>query len=983
VILDQNSLSTELQQNRRNTLWVWISAIAALLFASTELIELWTSGSHQVWVALPVFLAMPVVLWLLRSGRQIAASITFITAIALQAILTPLVQSGWAVPNSITALALIGSICLTSLPRKFIGRILTFGLIILIASILIDIFGSPSRPVAELSQARWIFLVVVLAIFLFFFTREFPALELRTKIVIGILGTGAIVITVLVIFTLYQAQQITSALSQRLDTSVDQLAEEQLINTAFTQADQANQIFKDITEEVVGLSRHWVSLQGQKTILGQGSYWDASSNIVQLDGGQYSNSANDKSSVFVPARVQVDNSLIADLNTSSYLDFYIPQLLETHPSLLAMYAIDTRGVTRYYPNINLASLLPPDFDATQRPYFVISSPLFNPHHGSRWTIPYIDAAGGGLVVTVAAPVYVDNRFVGVVAADMKLGEITKQIGLLKIGKTGYAFMIDDAGRIISMPQAGFDMFGIRPEEMNSEDFFKQTILGVGTDQLQAVTRRMTSGGNGLLTVNVNGVATYISFSPIKTNGYSIALVVPVSELQGASIAAHNQTQQQLRSASQIAAILLILLLVISVAISSGLGRIIAAPIQRLTQTASQISSGNLDVQATATTSDEIGTLANAFNTMTLRLRETLDGLEQTVEQRTVELFSANERNERRARQFESIAHIARTISSTRDLNILLSQITTAINREFGFYHVGIFLLDTAKEYAILSAANSQGGKIMLARGHRLKVAETGLVGYVTGTGKPRIALDTGVDAIFFDNPDLPQTRSELTLPLRVGEEIIGALDVQSTEPNAFFPEDINILSTLADQVSIAIQNAQQFEQTRLALNESELLSQKFVQSGWQQFTKHRNIVGIHHTGTRASLLYKKNSKDEDRSDRSSSKIKARGASLSLPIKLRGEVIGSVDIYAPDNRPWDQDELDIVTAIIERAAIAMENARLLAESQKRAAKERTIGEIASKISVQSDINELLKTAVQELGRTLPGAEIAIQFNKDTE
>jgi GAF domain-containing protein len=114
-----------------------------------------------------------------------------------------------------------------------------------------------------------------------------------------------------------------------------------------------------------------------------------------------------------------------------------------------------------------------------------------------------------------------------------------------------------------------------------------------------------------------------------------------------------------------------------------------------------------------------------------------------------------------------------------------------------------------------------------------------------------------------------------------------------------------------------------------------------------------------------------------------SKIKARGTSLSLPIKLRGEVIGSVDVHAPDNRPWDQDELDIVTAIIERAAIAMENARLLAESQKRAAKERTIGEIASKISVQSDINELLKTAAQELGRTLPGAEIAIQFNKDTE
>ena len=313
---------------------------------------------------------------------------------------------------------------------------------------------------------------------------------------------------------------------------------------------------------------------------------------------------------------------------------------------------------------------------------------------------------------------------------------------------------------------------------------------------------------------------------------------------------------------------------------------------------------------------------------------------------------------------------------------MLSQITTAINREFGFYHVGIFLLDASKEYAILSAANSEGGQKMLERGHRLRVAETGLVGYVTGTGKPRIALDTGADAIFFDNPDLPQTRSELTLPLRVGEEIIGALDVQSTEPNAFFPEDVNILSTLADQVSIAIQNAQQFEQTRQALSESELLSRQFVQSGWQQFTKHRNLVGIRHTGTRASLLYKKTGKDADHFVDSPSKAKARGTSLSLPIKLRGVVIGSVDIHAPDSRPWDQDELDIVTAIIERAAIAMENARLLAESQKRAAKERTIGEISSKISVQSDINELLKTAAQELGRTLPGAEIAIQFNKDT-
>jgi len=983
VTLGQSSPPITSQPQRHNILWVWIIALATLLFASSELFELWRSGSRQLWAAIPVFVAAPICYWLIRTGRQVAASLTLIAAIGLQTIITTSIQSGLGISNSITSLALIGGISFTTLPRHYIGRILTVGLTVSLASVLIDLFGDPNRPIAELSQWRWIFSFLLLLIFAIFFAREFPYLDLRAKIIAGIIGTGAIALSVLIVFVLYQARQVTNTLSERLDKSVNQLAEEQLLNRAFIQANQANQVFEDIAEEVSASSQHWLSLKGHQAVFSQGTYWDARSNLTQLEGGKYGNSSTDTSSVFVPVGVALDASLFGELNTSAYLDFYVPEVLKTHPSLLAMYIVDNKGVVRYYPNIDLASLLPPDFNATQRPYFLISSPLYNPQRGPRWTIPYVDAAGGGLVVTAASPIYENGRFVGVVAADMKLGEIADQISSLKIGETGYAFMIDDAGRIFSMPSDGYKMFGINPQELNSQDFTKQTILGLGTVELQAVTKRMTSGGNGLLSVEVNGVDTYISFSPIKTTGYSIALVVPASELQGAIIAARSQSQQQLRSASQAAALLLIVLLIVSVFISLGMGRAIAAPIQSLTRVASQISGGDLSIQAPVTGNDEIGTLAHSFNTMTSRLRETLDGLERMVEQRTAELSSANERNERRAQQFESIAHTARTISSTRDLNVLLPQITTAINREFGFYHVGIFLLDASREYAILSAANSDGGKVMLARGHRLKVAETGLVGYVTGTGKPRIALDTGADSIFFNNPDLPQTRSELTLPLRVGEEIIGALDVQSTEPNAFFPEDINILSTLADQVSIAIQNAQQFEETRHALNESDLLSRQFVRNGWQQFTKYRDIIGIRHTGTRASLLYKKNGKGEDHSNELSAQIKSRGASLSLPIKLRGEVIGSVDVHSPDNRPWDPDELEIVTAIIERAAIALENARLLAESQKRAAKERTIGEITSKISEQSDINELLKTVAQELSKTLPHAEIAVQFNKDTE
>jgi len=829
------------------------------------------------------------------------------------------------------------------------------------------------------------FIVVLLGILvlLALLARNFQNFSLRVKVMLGILLTGSIALGILALFAITRTGIITDSLSNRLDTSVSLLADEQLVNTAFVEADRANQFFEGIEREVTGLAAYKVSLENEKSTLSQGAYWDAAISLTRLDGGQYGNSAADTSSVFVPATTDLSEAVLTELNTSAYMDFSAPSSLEANPSMLAIYYISPTGAVRYYPNIELASLLPPDFDATSRPYYRITAPLFNPQRLSRWTIPYVDAAGGGLVVTVASPVYLGDTFNGVVAADIQLSRITEQVSSLKIGQTGYAFMLDDAGRIISMPDAGYAMFGINRDELAPEEFFKQTVMGEGSDELNALTNRMTAGGNGLNIIQVNGVETYISYAPIKSNGYNLALVVPVAEMQTAIVAARNETRSQIQISLWLAAVILIGLLSFALVISLAISQVISAPVIRLTETANEIVAGDLDAQATVISHDETGRLAAAFNTMTARLRAALIGLEQRVAERTAELELANEGNERRAKQFESISKVSSTISSTRNLDNLLPQITSIISNEFGFYHVGIFLLDTAREYAILSAANSEGGRMMLERSHRLKVGETGLVGFVTSTGKPRVALDTGSDAIFFNNPDLPETRSEITLPLRVGEEIIGALDVQSVEPNAFNQEDIQILSTLADQVSIAIENARQHEETRKALVESDSLSRQFIQSGWSRFTRSQSIEGVRHTGAKSTLLYRKTGNEDGKNLTGTGQLKprGRGAVLSLPVKLRGEVIGTVDVRSPENRQWDQDELDIVTAILERAAIAMENARLLSESQKLAAKERTIGEISAKISAQSEIEELLKTAAQELGRTLPGMQIAIQLAKE--
>ena len=164
--------------------------------------------------------------------------------------------------------------------------------------------------------------------------------------------------------------------------------------------------------------------------------------------------------------------------------------------------------------------------------------------------------------------------------------------------------------------------------------------------------------------------------------------------------------------------------------------------------------------------------------------------------------------------------MARDATAILDVNQLLHETVHLISEQFGFYHAGVFLLDEANEYAELRAASSAGGQRLLERGHRLRIGQTGIVGHVTATGEPRIALDVGQDAVFFDNPDLPDTRSEMAVPLVARGRVIGALDVQSTRQAAFSSEDVSVLQTMADQLATAIENARLFTATQEALTET-------------------------------------------------------------------------------------------------------------------------------------------------------------------
>lgn len=432
-------------------------------------------------------------------------------------------------------------------------------------------------------------------------------------------------------------------------------------------------------------------------------------------------------------------------------------------------------------------------------------------------------------------------------------------------------------------------------------------------------------------------------------------------------------------------------LIIITIITTLIARTLTNPIAALVKVANLISQGDLNARAKINTTDEIGALASAFNSMTERLNENLATLEERVTKRTGELQTANEINSRRARQFEAIAQVSHAINQTQSLQDLLPQITQVINQQFNFYHIGIFLLDVNKEYAVLVASNSEGGQKMLARNHELKVGQVGIVGNVAGSGIPRIALDIGADAIYFNNPDLPETRSEMALPLfRGGHQLIGIMDVQSTEQNAFGQEDIQILTTLADQVSIAIANASLYEETQKALLESQSLYSLNIQTGWAKFVRSQNIAGIHRQGMKANLLFEAlelpGAEEVTRTGdiyQKKADVNDKSTQITMPMKLRGEVVGMLNVKTDSDRVLNTDEMDIITAIIERAALSIENARLLNESQKRALREQTISQISTRIGAGTEIDTILKTAVRELGAQINGAQITVEIGNENE
>ncbi len=358
------------------------------------------------------------------------------------------------------------------------------------------------------------------------------------------------------------------------------------------------------------------------------------------------------------------------------------------------------------------------------------------------------------------------------------------------------------------------------------------------------------------------------------------------------------------------------------------------------------------------------------------LEESRMMLEERVQERTAMLTE-------RARQLEIIADLNRFMMSTTSLDQLLTTIVDLLSSRLDFYHVGIFLLDDTGSWLRLYAASSLGGKRMMARSHKLRVGEEGIVGHVGATLRPRIAADVGEDAVWFDNPDLPETRSEMALPLVAADQLIGVLDIQSRRPNAFTSEDVETLSILANALSVAISNVRLLSRYRSTLDRLERYRTEDVISGWRKALRRRNqVLALDYDHVDVRTL----SPEEVAIEFADSPVETveeivvaeedGAATLTVPLRARDLDLGYLRFEA--SRRWTEDELELVRAIVEQISLALENARLLEDSRFRAEQEAARSQIVASIRSSVQIDAILRSAAQELGRALDVERVRVQL-----
>lgn len=415
---------------------------------------------------------------------------------------------------------------------------------------------------------------------------------------------------------------------------------------------------------------------------------------------------------------------------------------------------------------------------------------------------------------------------------------------------------------------------------------------------------------------------------------------------------------------------------------------------------------------------------HAFNDNDLRLLTTL------ASQVAGAILNARllEETRGRALQLQTAAEIARDISGSLELSELLNNAVNLIRDRFNFYHAAIFLVDAVNEFAIIREATGEAGMQMKRANHKLKVGSKSIVGYVTGSGEPLIVNDTSRDATYYANPLMPDTRAEVAIPLKVGPRVLGALDVQSSEPYSFGKEEISVLRILADQLAVAVINSELFADTQEHLSQHRLLHHvttaaasgttleealNSAAQGLQVTLGGDRVVILLADKTRQVLVVKATSgyseevsnlevpfgegitgwvavhqqpqriSDVTKDQRYISVGSNVRSELSIPLSYRNELLGVLNVESDRIGAYTENDEELLGTLGGSLAAIIANARLIEQVRRQVDRERLLYEVTSKIRRSSDMQTIMATTATELSKALGARRAQIKIDLDEE
>ncbi len=579
--------------------------------------------------------------------------------------------------------------------------------------------------------------------------------------------------------------------------------------------------------------------------------------------------------------------------------------------------------------------------------------------GQRYISPiYIDEATSEPMVMMAIPATnALGDFQGTLAAEVNLKFMWDLVDQLKVGKTGWAYVVDRQGNLIAFGDTA------------------RVLKGENVKQLQEVAKFVgnpTSANKTDATMyqGITGDTVMGTYVPLITPDWAVVTEQPWQEAYDPVL---RQAVRSIGIGLGMAAMAGLLGVV--------LARRLAVPVVNLTETAIRITEGEMGLQAAEKGPREVASLATAFNSMTGQLRELIGSLERRVTERTKDL-------EHQSVYLQASAEVGRAASSILEVDRLIAQVVESIRERFDLYYVGLFLLDEAGEWAILRAGTGEAGQAMLRRSHRLQVGGGSMIGWSVANAQARVALEVGADAVRLATAELPDTRSEAALPLRSRGGVVGALTVQSTQPGVFNQDAVVALQLMADQVAVAIDNARLFSQSQDALEAVNRASAQLSRQAWTELLKARIDTGYRSTKygvTDAGDIWRPEMEQAFKEMRTVQADRAADGPilpLAVPIKVRGQTIGVVDTHkSSEAGDWTPQEVALMESLAEQLGVALESARLYQDTQRRATRERMIGEIANRMRQSLDMETILGTTAEEIYQALGLEEVTIRLVSD--